>query len=233
MATNQQLDLLCQEHFGMTPYVADGIFYGSAEKEWEKEACLRILFVMKQPNSNDLLGEDYRGYNLDTMLGNQNWEQLLARLFGITHTTASGYPSYEEAVQQKSLIEVFNTQPFAVINLNKQDGSGTTDTESLKAYAHKNADFIRKQIDLLRPNIIVCCGSGVFDAVNEAMGNTAPGSGNWTKYDNTHDILYFDTYHPGRPMAGQRLKDAYEMPLKEYSKNWINKQALHNNRNYK
>jgi len=48
------------------------------------------------------------------------------------------------------------------------------------------------------------------------MGETAPQTGNWTKYDDTLNILYFDTYHPGRPMAGQRLVDAYEMPLREY-----------------
>ena len=214
MTSNQLLDKLCQEYFGTTPYVADGIFYGSAEGRWEEDATARILFVMKQPNSNDLLGEDYREYGLDTMLGNQNWEQLLARLYGIVHTTASGYPAYEEAMRQKYLIEIFNTQPFAVIN--KQDGSGTTATRSLKAYARSHADFIRKQIQLLHPRIIVCCGSGVFDAVNAAMGETAPQTGNWTKYDDTLNILYFDTYHPGRPMAGQRLVDAYEMPLREY-----------------
>lgn len=220
MTTNQLLDKLCQEYFGTTPYVADGIFYGSAERRWEEDPAARILFVMKQPNSNDLLGEDYRGYGLDTMLGNQNWEQLLARLYGIVHTTASGYPAYDEAIRQEHLIEIFSSQPFAVININKQDGSGTTNTNSLKAYARSHADFIRKQILLLRPRIIVCCGSGVFDAVNAAMGETAPQTGNWTKYDDTLNILYFDTYHPGRPMAGQRLVDAYEMPLREYYNNW-------------
>ena len=60
MKSNQLLDKLCQEYFGTTPYVADGIFYGSAEGRWEEDATARILFVMKQPNSNDLLGEDYR-----------------------------------------------------------------------------------------------------------------------------------------------------------------------------
>ena len=219
MTTNQLLDKLCQEYFGTIPYVADGIFYGSAEKRWEEDAMSRVLFVMKQPNSNDLLGEDYREYGLDTMLGNQNWEQLLARLYGIVHTTAGGYPTYEDAIRQEHLIEIFSTHPFAVININKQDGSGTTDTRSLKAYARSHADFIRKQIQLLRPRVIVCCGSGVFDAVNAAMGETAPQTGNWTKYDDTLNILYFDTYHPGRPMAGQRLVDAYEMPLREYYNN--------------
>lgn len=217
MTTNQQLDKLCQEHFGNTPYVADGIFYGSAESKWGINNLTRVLFVMKQPNSNDLLGEDYREYGLDTMLGNQNWEQLLARLYGIVHTTAKGYPSYEEATRQEAMIEVFNTHPFAIMNINKQEGSGTTETNSLKTYAKDHSVFIRKQIEILIPKIIVCCGVGVFDAINGIITPSAPSSGNWTKYNETFDILYFDTYHPGKPMAGQRLIEAYEMPLKEYS----------------
>lgn len=215
MKENQILDKLCKRHFGNTPYVADGIMYGSACSEWGV-AHPRVLFVMKQPNSNELLGEDYREYGLDTLLGNQNWEQLLARLYGIVHTTTIGYPSYEEATKQSNLIETFRTQPFAYINLNKEEGSGTTNTSALTHYAREHADFIRQQIDTLRPHIIVCCGVGVFDAVNAVMQPSVPSSGNWTKYNKTLDILYFDTYHPGKPMAGQRLVEAYEMPLKEY-----------------
>ena len=220
MDYNQQLDKLCAAHFGQLPYVADGIMCHSAENLW-KTTPRRVLFVMKQPNSNDLLGEDYRDYELDTLLGNQNWEQLLARLYGIVHTTADGYPSYELATRKESLIEAFTTQPFAYININKDDGSGTTDTSALKAYARENANFIRQQIEVLHPHIIVCCGTGVFDAVNAVMTPSTASSGNWTKYNQTLNILYFDTYHPGRPMAGQRLVEAYEMPLKEYYNNWI------------
>ena len=93
MTTNQQLDKLCMEHFGNRKYVADGIFHESAESRWEMEKP-KVLFVMKQPNSNNLLGDDYRTYELhDVLLGNQNWEQLFARLYGIIHTTVQDYPS--------------------------------------------------------------------------------------------------------------------------------------------
>lgn len=77
MTTNQQLDKLCMEHFGNRKYVADGIFHESAESRWEMEKP-KVLFVMKQPNSNNLLGEDYRTYELhDVLLGNQNWSNSL------------------------------------------------------------------------------------------------------------------------------------------------------------
>ena len=218
MTTNQQLDKLCLEHFGNRKYVADGIFHESAESRWEMEKP-KVLFVMKQPNSNNLLGEDYRTYELhDVLLGNQNWEQLFARLYGIIHTTAQGYPSYKEATRQESMIEAFTQHAFAMINIDKEHGFGTTDTAELKRYAQENASFIRRQIEILAPDIIVCCGQGVFDIVNGIMQPAAPTSSNWTKYNKVLGILYFDTYHPGKPMAGQRLSDAYEMPLKELMK---------------
>ena len=41
--------------------MADGIFYGSAVENWEK-IYPKVLFILKQPNSDELLGEDYREY---------------------------------------------------------------------------------------------------------------------------------------------------------------------------
>ena len=218
MTTNQQLDKLCMEHFGNRKYVADGIFHESAESRWEMEKP-KVLFVMKQPNSNNLLGEDYRAYELhDVLLGNQNWEQLFARLYGIIHTTAQGYPSYEEATRRESMIEAFTKHPFAMINIDKEHGAGTTRTNSLVAYAKANASFIRQQLQILNPNIIVCCGRSIYDSINCIMQPSAERSAAWTKYNKVLGITYFDTYHPGKPMAGQRLVKAYEMPLKEYYK---------------
>ena len=217
MSENLQLDKLCQNYFGNTAYVADGIFHGTAEKRW-REVNPRVLFVMKQPNSNDLLGEDYRAYGLDTMLGNQNWEQLLARLYGITHATAEGYPSYEEAIRRENLVNIYHTQPFAVLNIIKEEGRGTTDRNALRRYVDRNKEFIRRQIDILRPHVIVCCGAGVFDAVNSVMLPSVASSGNWVKQNMALGLCYFDTYHPGKPMAGDRLSEAYEKPLIEYVK---------------
>ena len=59
MDINKELDKLCLEHFKEKAYVADGIFYSSDVNSWN-DINPKVLFILKQPNSDDLLGEDYR-----------------------------------------------------------------------------------------------------------------------------------------------------------------------------
>ena len=65
---NEALDELYADYFD-SAYVEDGIFYNSAEEDWDDEH-LKVLFVLKQPSNSDLLGEDYRSYDFDTLMEN-------------------------------------------------------------------------------------------------------------------------------------------------------------------
>lgn len=122
MNINKQLDKLCMEHFQNRAYVADGIFFGSNTNAWNS-IHPKVLFVLKQPNSDDLLGEDYREYDFDTCVGEQVWRELLGRLYGMMHTDESGFPKYDKATEIKSLKEAFCQYPFAVINIIKDIGT--------------------------------------------------------------------------------------------------------------
>lgn len=215
MNVNQQLDKLCMEHFQDRAYVADGIFYGSNADAWNS-IHPKVLFALKQPNSDDLLGEDYREYDFDTCIGKQVWRELFSRLYGIMHTDVSGFPEYEQATETKALKEAFTRYPFAAINTIKDMGKGTSSTSELKKQASQNLEFLQKQLEVLQPDIIVCCGSGVFDIVNQAVQPSIESNGNWLKYNPARNIIFFDTYHPGKPNAGKVLREAYEKPLEEY-----------------
>lgn len=216
MDVNKELDKLCLKHFQDRAYVADGIFYQSSAKSWN-DIHPKVLFVLKQPNSDELLGEDYREYDFDTCIGEQVWRELLCRLYGIMNTTQSAFPDYAEATDTEVLKDTFARYPLAVINIMKDIGSGITSTAKLKKYAAENADFLKAQFDILQPDIVVCCGSGVFDIVNQTITPSIESSGNWLKYNAARDIIFFDTYHPGKPNAGEILREAYEKPLEEYS----------------
>lgn len=215
MNVNEQLEKLCMEHFKNQAYVADGIFFESNADAWNN-IHPKVLFVLKQPNSDDLSGEDYREYDFDTCVGEQVRRELLGRLYGIMHTDESGFPKYDKATEIKSLKEAFCQYPFAVINIIKDIGNGTTPTADLKKYALQNLEFLQKQQELLRPDIIVCCGSGVFDIVNMAIQPAIPSNGNWLKYNSDRNITFFDTYHPGKPNSRKVLQEAYNKPLEEY-----------------
>lgn len=128
--TNDALDALNQTQFGDRPYVADGIFRNESEDRWDS-IHPKVLFVLKQPNSDELLGEDYRDYGPDVCFPNQVWSQLLARLHGIMQATQGHFLPYEEAIRPASLETAWHQYPFAAINLNKEEGAGTTNPTDL------------------------------------------------------------------------------------------------------
>lgn len=216
MNINKEIERLCIEHFQDRAYVADGIFYNSDVNSWNN-IHPKVLFVLKQPNSDDLLGEDYREYYFETCSGEQVWRDLIGRLYGIMNTTEQGFPNYNKATDIETLKETFTNYPFAVINIIKDIGAGTTTTGYLKKYAIENIDFLREQLDILQPDIIVCCGSGVFDIINQAILPSIESNGNWLKYNCNRNIIFFDTYHPGKPNTKKTLEESYNKSLEEYS----------------
>ena len=58
-------------------------------------------------------------------------------------------------------------QSIAVINLNKRGGYSYCVWNTLNTYVKKYQDFIRKQISLISPDLIVCCGYDVKWLIQE------------------------------------------------------------------
>jgi hypothetical protein len=78
-------------------------------------------------------------------------------------------------------------QQVAVLNLNKLGGGRSTDATKLALRAKQDADLLRRQIDLIAPDIIVACGTFAplmwivdFDFPNtESTRRIALKSGSW------------------------------------------------------
>ena len=103
------------------------------------------------------------------------------------------------------------TESFGYINLNKRGGFGDCNNTQLKQYVQKYMAFIIREIELLSPEIIVCCGC--FDVVAEILGIQPwnkggpqhvwlPGKSEWT------DVYY--VYHPACHIFEPSLKNLKE-----------------------
>lgn len=57
---------------------------------------------------------------------------------------------------------------FGVIYINKRGGKELRDNVWLK-YGYAYIEFIRRQIQLIQPKVIVCCGEEIFDLVTEEI----------------------------------------------------------------
>ena len=48
---------------------------------------------------------------------------------------------------------------IAFMNINKRGGSSSTDFKQLNKYAEKYKEFIKREIEIINPDYIICCGS--------------------------------------------------------------------------
>lgn len=55
----------------------------------------------------------------------------------------------------------------AFMNLNKRGGLSGSKGKTITEYTKKYAGFIKREIDMIKPDIIICCGSGLRDLLGE------------------------------------------------------------------
>ena len=83
--------------------------------------------------------------------------------------------------------------PLGYMNINKRGGYGSTNMTRLKNYSEKYECMINKQINIMKPKVIVCFGC--FGLMEKTI----------TKY---RPVLLIDMYHPSYPgfMASYKQK---------------------------
>jgi len=126
---------------------ADGIF----NEEVYQQARPKILFVLKEVNSSEQ--RDLREFLQDGPRY-PTWYAVARWTVGLTQ----GFPSYTE-LNVDMLRSAFSG--VSAINLKKTGGSGSSNMAEIAAYAYVTRDLIIRQIDEIKPDVIVACG--VFD----------------------------------------------------------------------
>lgn len=58
--------------------------------------------------------------------------------------------------------------PLSVLNLKKTPGGPTSDPAEIDAFAKEDSAFIRRQLAIYKPDMIICCGTGTI-FVNEVL----------------------------------------------------------------
>lgn len=179
---NEKLDILFSEwkyqmqRNGDKGFCYDGLIYrdGNEDKLWNA-ASRRIVFLLKEQNDND--GEDVREWtgSINGISPNGNFfHRLAAWLYGLSHVSAHGYPPLSEAFRNDVQMRVLSQYPYAYVNLKKQTGGARASDAEVYAHAARYAPFLRKQLNILNGNIIICCGSIVFQAATELLYNHTP-----------------------------------------------------------
>jgi hypothetical protein len=119
----------------------------------------RVLFVLAEPNSKNGRYDKHCGEDLRQVFGwlglDKPIDRNLARWTSVVLDRNQQFlkPSREEAMTA--------LQKVAIINMKKLAGSGHADGEAISFQACRDRAFIRREVDLIRPTIILTCGKTV------------------------------------------------------------------------
>lgn len=123
---------------------------------------IKILYVVKEPNSKNGNYDKYQGVDLRKIWGEvclkKPFDYNIARWTKIICDNIDVGRSFPWDEVAKTMRRV------AIINLKKIAGSGSEDREEVCLYSFKDRDFLRKQIQSINPSVIFACGKDGFVA---------------------------------------------------------------------
>lgn len=116
----------------------------------------KVLFVLREANCGEKKEESYFWFRDDIVNGKpDNSNGILARR--ILKIYAHIWGKENNATSNK--INIQDLRAAAYMNLNKRGGKNVVDHRYLKYYVWMYQEFIRKEIELINPEIIICGGT--------------------------------------------------------------------------
>lgn len=204
----------------------------------------RVVFLLKDQNqgNDDKWDEDIRYWlkNVDwkdiekkekwnaNAAANRNIKNRFIKniayiLWGLAKADNNGRCYHEAENHHNEVKSFFNTQPFALVECKKEPGGSSLDENILRKHFDIYGDLLKEEIDILHPNIIVCCdGQGaIFDFVTNSYlkdKEYIPFGGQYVLDDGTD--LHFETrlrYYPNNKVV---VIDSFH-PKARGKDNWI------------
>lgn len=178
----------CLDEKDNAVFVKDGLLFKntiSNEQIVKKWCCSpkRILFLLKDQHQfgNKKWSEDIRFWLKDIEtdkdedlkrkrrnrdLGNRFMKHIGYILWGLSKADEQNDWKYNEVIKhQNEVKEFFNTQPFAVVECKKYPGDGKLDDIVLKRHLNNYGDLVKREIEILKPNMIVCTSTLIYDFI--------------------------------------------------------------------
>ena len=137
-------------------FVYDGIV---DETEWDNQET-KICFLLKEAYTEDKI--NYFKWSLSKWLNKDKnsvintWNTVALWTYGILQTTETVIPEYP-FIKDFGKEEKHNIlKKISAVNVKKVDGVKKSDWYDLKNYAEKDKELLRKQIDKINPDVIIC-----------------------------------------------------------------------------
>ncbi len=224
-----------KEHGVGLGFTKDGIV--DFDRYWQTHP--RLLYLLKEANWHDEDPVDYEnsdereglrlgGYNppCDTAEGKEprKWRnfQVIARwTYQLTADAAVRWEDIDDEANSEDFRRQ-QLQKIAFVNLKKVGGSSVCNADKLASYAELFGKFVREQIGLYRPDIIICNGTAelvekyVFSQEEREPSRRASNTIWWFKIK-PWPCAVVDMYHFGARMNAKTLHYYLVNACKEFA----------------
>lgn len=176
-----------------------GVVGGRESRLWDNSK-LKILFLLKEINANDSFTNSRFYERINEDFGHN----IAAWIYGLYGAyELHKVPSKDEAYAANNQNEYFQKKPFGIINLKKKVGGAQCNEDIVLQYICRYKDFIKQEIEILRPNIILCCGylkkNSIYEITKSIFSNykfESKGTKDAVLYCKNKNLLLIESYHP-------------------------------------
>jgi hypothetical protein len=200
---------------------ADGKVYWYRDSDNENElwanAPKRVMFLNKDPNAN--ANQDTREWIFrqhETDITALIYKNTALWLFGLLKVDENGIAPDFETITTIDYSSFIDNTPIAYVNCKKESGTSSIKNDTLAHHIETYKGFLKDQILILDPDIIVC-GGGSSVIKNFVTSNVYLNTiqvNTWMFYCKENNKLIIDSFHPS--YHWMLSKDIYNRMMEKY-----------------
>lgn len=181
---------------------------GVINEEDYSSAPIKVLFILKEVNSND------NNWSLVDLVNRQVQER---KFYDIWDTIGlwscaifNGFKSYNEIRKianyfaNSGLCE--SLTQIATTNIKKTCGGGQSNSNEIWDYGRRDRDFLLEEIEIINPDVVIC--GGTFTMIKEIYGLNIQECCTGVLYSTHKNKLFIDMPHP-RARVGKNVVYTY------------------------
>ena len=255
---NKELETLFQEwqeRLG-TNFTRDGVMYqnGKTEEQVEQEwikSPKRVVFLLKDQHQYKKENEENWDEDIRYWLKEEDGEEDKHRrkkesnrniegkflkniayiLWGLVQDDNKDRNNGVAVKKHEEVKNVFNTQPFALVECKKEPGEAKLADKILCQHLNDYKEFLQREITILNPNIIVCCNNNIFEFMTNIYQDkeAIDFGGQYVLEDGTDmhfktqlryypndKIIVINSFHPSRRIANWKIVEKVLSPFRKF-----------------
>lgn len=119
----------------------------------------KILFILKEAYHSEGYSQNEHYDLADDLKSNGPWNGIWNNIsnwiYAILNTTTHYLADYKDVYEMTKESSNNLLRKAAVINIKKSNGKSTSNDEELKRYANSDKELLKRQIELISPDVIV------------------------------------------------------------------------------